>query len=192
MTALARAMALLVAAGALMAAPAYAHHGYAGPVRLYVATVTVDPRPDGWLIRAAVNDSASGKPAPGFLVHATGSGPQGATFGRVTLTDPDADGRYDTALGPLPTGDWSVTVEVGDAPGSDERAIPITRTRPVTLATGAPPPEAGAAPPPNRAAPSSSGVGAVSALLGGASLAVLLAMVATWRHRRRSLSAATN
>jgi hypothetical protein len=113
-----------------------AHHGYAGPVRLYLENVRLEPRAGEWLLRAAVNDSGSGEAAPGFLVQAVGSGPQGAAFGPVALTDPDADGRYETGLGPLPAGDWSFTLEVGDAPGGEERAVPLTRTWPATLQPG--------------------------------------------------------
>ena len=133
MTAIGRLIAALIAATALTASPAHAHHGYTGPVRLYLETVSVEPVADGWRMRAAVNDSGSGKPAPGFVVHARGSGPQDASFGPVPLTDTDADGRYEAELGSLPAGDWSVTVEVTDAPNSEERAVPITRTSTVTL-----------------------------------------------------------
>src|SRR5581483_11544928 len=109
------------------------HHGYAGPVRLYLDAVSIEPASNGWLIRAALHDSGNGRPAPGFVVHATGTGPNGAPLGPANLTDPEADGRYEAALGDLPTGDWSLTLDVTDAPGASERAIPLKRTWPVTL-----------------------------------------------------------
>jgi hypothetical protein len=48
------------------AAPAQAHHGYAGPVRLYLETVRLETQGQDWLLRAGVNDSGTGKPATGF------------------------------------------------------------------------------------------------------------------------------
>lgn len=125
-----------VLTGPLLTGRAGAHHGYEGPARLYLETVRLDPGADGWLARAALNDTASGKPAPGFLVEVTGSGPEGASFGPASLPDLDADGRYEAALGALPAGDWSLTLHVGDLPGGDERVIPITRTWTVTLTAG--------------------------------------------------------
>jgi hypothetical protein len=116
--------------------PARAHHGYEGPARLYLGAVHLDPAADGWHARAALHDTGSGKPAPGFLVEVTGSGPEGASFGPAALADVDADGRYEAALGELPAGDWSLTLHVGDLPGGEERAIPITRTWTVTLEPG--------------------------------------------------------
>jgi hypothetical protein len=105
-------------------------------VRLYLDAVTVEPGANGWLIRAALHDSGNGRPAPGFVVHATGTGPAGAALGPATLADPDADGRYEAPLGQIPTGDWSLTLDVTDAPGASERAIPLKRTWPVTLQAG--------------------------------------------------------
>lgn len=119
-----------------MAPSADAHHGYAGPVRLYLESVRLEPGSGEWLLRAGLNDSGSGEAAPGFLVQAAGSGPRGAAFGPVALIDPDADGRYEAGVGPLPAGDWLFTLEVGDAPGGEERAVPLTRTWPVTLQAG--------------------------------------------------------
>src|SRR5258707_7320570 len=85
---------------------------------------------------AALDATSSGKPAPGYLVQASGRGPEGTSFGPVSLADNDADGRYDAGLGSLPAGNWSVTVEVGDAPGGDGYLVPINRTWPVTLHEG--------------------------------------------------------
>jgi hypothetical protein len=119
--------------GPFLTGRAGAHHGYEGPARLYLETVRLDPGADGWLARAALNDTASGKPAPGFLVEVTGAGPDGAGFGPASLADLDADGRYEAPLGALPAGDWSLTLHVGDLPGGDERVIPITRTWTVSL-----------------------------------------------------------
>lgn len=128
----------LALGGPPLAGPAQAHHGYEGPARLYLGAVRLDPASDGWLAQAALNDTGSGKPAPGFLVEVTGSGPDGASFGPASLADVDADGRYEAALGALPAGDWSLTLHVGDLPGGEERAIPITRTWTVTLEPGQP------------------------------------------------------
>jgi hypothetical protein len=140
MTAMRRSALALVGAAALVslapAPPASAHHGYAGPVRLYLDTVRVEPVTDGWVIRAALHDSGNGRPAPGFVVHAAGTGSGGAAFGPLTLTDADTDGRYEAAVGQLSTGDWTLTFDVTDAPGATERAIPIKRTWPVTLQPG--------------------------------------------------------
>jgi hypothetical protein len=129
----AAAAALLVLGSA---APAAAHHGYAGPVRLYLQDVNVEPKAEGWVLHATLNDSGNGKAAPGFVVHANGTGPAGAAFGPLTLSDGDADGRYESVLGPLPAGDWSLAIDVTDAPGSEERAIPLKRSWPVTLRPG--------------------------------------------------------
>lgn len=128
--------ALAVALTLAAPKPAVAHHGYAGPVRLYLQDINLEDQGESWVLHAALNDSGNGRAAPGFVIHATGTGPGGATFGPVTLADPDADGRYESAVGPLPTGDWSLTLDVTDAPGSEERSIPIKRTWPVTLVPG--------------------------------------------------------
>ncbi len=69
-------------------------------------------------------------------MQAAGSGPQGAAFGPVALTDPDADGRYEARWARCPPGTGRFTLEVGDAPGGEERAVPITRTWPVALQPG--------------------------------------------------------
>lgn len=167
---------------------AHAHHGYEGPVRAYLETVRLEPRGDGWLIRAGLNDTASGRPAPGFVVGATGAGPQGATFGPVPLADLDADGRYEAGLGPLPAGDWSLTVEVGDVPGGEERVVPITRTWTVTLQPGQGLDVVGrraAAAPPGDGAPSESGSGTPLPLAMGVGAAGLLGLSAAWLIRRR-------
>ena len=130
------AIAALAVTLALAPRPAEAHHGYAGPVRLYLDAVTLEPGANGWVVRAALHDSGNGRPAPGFVVQATGTGPSGAALGPATLADPDADGRYEAPLGQIPTGDWSLTLDVTDAPGANERAIPLKRTWPVTLHPG--------------------------------------------------------
>jgi hypothetical protein len=192
MTSIGRSAAALAAAALMTlapAVPALAHHGYAGPVRLYLETVRLEAQGQDWLIRAGVNDSGSGKPAPGFVVDASGSGPQGDTFGPVHLTDADADGRYEAALGVLPAGDWSVTVTVSDAPGSEERAIPVTRTwrlavqpgeameligRQTTLDTD------------GARSSSSSGSDPLAMTLAVAGVAALLGLTLTWLRRRRS------
>ena len=116
--------------------PALAHHGSGGPVGLYLGSVRLEPQGDDWVVRAALNDTSSGSPAPGYLVQAAGSGPQGATFGPVSLGDDDADGRYDASLGRLAPGNWSLSLDVGDAPGGDGYLVPINKTWPVRLHPG--------------------------------------------------------
>ncbi len=193
MTTTRRSVATLAAAWALVmlvpATPAHAHHGYAGPVRLYLQDVKVQPQAEGWVLHAALNDSGNGKAAPGFVVHANGTGPAGAAFGPLTLTDGDADGRYESVLGPLPTGDWSLTLDVTDAPGSEERAIPIKRSWPVTLRPGEALDVLGHLPTP--AGESSSGSGpAVPLVLGIAAGLIALAVAARQMIRRRTTPAA--
>jgi hypothetical protein len=200
MTATRRSVATLAAAWALVmlapATPAHAHHGYAGPVRLYLETVRLETQGQQWHLRAGVNDSGTGKPAPGFVVDASGSGPQGTAFGPVHMSDVDADGRYDAALGALPAGDWSVTVNVTDAPGSQERAVPVTRTWRLALQPGPPLELVGrqttldtddAA-----SSSSSSDAGTIATAMALAGLAVLLALAVTLvrrRHRTPALPA---
>lgn len=173
------------------AAPAHAHHGYAGPVRLYLQDVNVEPAADGWVLRAALNDSGNGRPAPGFVVHATGTGPAGAVLGPVTLTDGDADGRYESVLGPLPSGDWSLTLDVTDAPGNEERAVPLKRSWPVTLRSGEAVDVLGHLPAP--AGDSSSGSGsAIPMMLGVAAGLAALAVAGRQVARRRSPAVPTS
>jgi len=166
--------------------PAFAHHGGGGAlVRLYLGSVRLEPQAQEWVVRAAVNDAGSGKLAPGFLVQVSASGPNGATFGPVSLTDDDADGRYEAPLGALPPGDWSVRVEVGDVPGGDGYLIPINRTFPVRLAPGQPVEliEGGSS---SRTPAPSSGSGTdLAPLLLVAGIVALLGMSAAWLTRRR-------
>lgn len=179
------ALAVIVTLAA--ATPALAHHGYAGPVRLYLETVRLETTGPDWHIRAGVNDAGTGKPAPGFVVEAVGSGPQGATFGPVHLADVDADGRYDAALGALPAGDWSVTVNVTDGPNSEERAIPVTRTWNVAVQPNESPELTGRRTTlDTEAGPSSSG-GSSSNLAASLALAGVVALFALSfaRHSRR-------
>ena len=165
--------------------PAFAHHGGGGGVvRLYLGSVRLEPQAQEWVVRSAVNDAGSGKLAPGFLVQVTGAGPNGATFGPVSLTDDDADGRYEALLGALPPGDWSVRVEVGDVPGGDGYLIPINRTFPIRLETGHPVEliEGGSS---SGAAPSSSSGTDFAPFLLVSAIAALLGMSAAWLTRRR-------
>lgn len=194
MTATRRSLATLAAAWALVmlapARPAHAHHGYAGPVRLYLETVRLETRGQEWHLQAGVNDGGTGKPAPGFVVDASGSGPQGTAFGPVHLADVDADGRYDAALGALPAGDWSVTVNVTDAPSSDERAVPVSRTWRLALQPGPPIELVGRQTTldtyraPSSSASSSTSAGATALAIGG--LAVLLGVTVIVLRRRRT------
>lgn len=181
-------LAAVLAATAVVGPPltgrAEAHHGYEGPARLYLETVRLDPDTDGWRARAALKDTASGKPAPGFLVEVTGAGPDGSSFGPASLADLDADGRYEAALGALPTGDWSLTVHVGDLPGGEERVIPLTRTWTLTLHQGQP---LDVLARPRDAGSSGTGTDVVPLLLGisGATAFVSLAAMGVARRRRR-------
>lgn len=182
---LAAALAVTAAlAGPPLTGRAEAHHGYEGPARLYLATVRLDPGADGWFARAALNDTASGKPAPGFLVEVTGSGPEGASLGPASLADLDADGRYEAALGALPAGDWSLTLHVGDLPGGDERVIPITRTWTLTLHPGRPV-DVLARRSPADDSPSGNAAGVVPLLLSVAGGAAVLGLAVTGVARRR-------
>jgi hypothetical protein len=188
-TAIRRAAATLAVAALLALAPtppASAHHGYSGPVRLYLDTVRLEPGPDGWLIRAALHDSGNGKPAPGFVVHAAGTATSGqSAFGPLTLTDTDTDGRYEAAVGQLATGDWTLTVDVTDAPGASERAIPLKRTWPVTLHPNQTLDVLGKLPAP--AGDSSSGSGTpLTLILGVAAGLSALAVAALQLSRRRT------
>ena len=152
--------------------PAFAHHGSGGPVRLYLGSVRLESQGDAWVVRAALNDTNSGTPAPGYLVQVSGSGPQGATFGPVSLGDDKADGHYDASLGRLAPGNWSVTVEVGDAPGGDGYVIPINRTWPVRLEAGHALDLVGHGPA-SGGAPAGSGTDVTPVLLGAAVVALL-------------------
>jgi hypothetical protein len=152
-------------------------------VGLYLGSVRLEPQGDGWVVRAVLNDTSSGTPAPGYLVQVTGSGPQGATFGPVSLSDDDSDGRYDASLGRVAPGNWSLSVDVGDAPGGDGYVVPISKTWPVRL-------QAGQALDLRQV--SSSGTGAPSGsgtdhspLLLGAGVVALLGVTVAWLSRRR-------
>ena len=195
MTAIRRAAATLAVAVVLLslvpAPPASAHHGYSGPVRLYLDSLRLEPGPDGWLIRADLHDSGNGKPAPGFVVHAAGTATTGqSAFGPLTLTDTDTDGRYEAAVGQLATGDWTLTVDVTDAPGASERAIPLKRTWPVTLQPNQTLDVLGRLPAPETGDSTDSGT-PVPLLLGVAAGLTALAIAARQQMaRRRTTSAA--
>jgi hypothetical protein len=164
--------------------PALAHHGSGGPVRLYLGSVRLEPGSDGWVLRAALNDTSSGTPAPGYLVQVTGSGPQGATFGPVSLGDAKSDGHYAASLGGLAPGNWSVSVEVGDVPGGDGYLVPINKTWPVRLQPGQAVDLVGQPSPSGR--PTSSGSRTdFTPLLLVAGVVTLLALSAAWLSRRR-------
>jgi hypothetical protein len=164
--------------------PAFAHHGSGGPVGLYLGSVRLEPQGDGWVVRAVLNDTSSGTPAPGYLVQVTGSGPQGATFGPVSLSDDHADGGYDASLGRLAPGNWSVSVDVGDAPGGDGYLVPINKTWPVRLQAGQALDLLRQGSSSGTGAPSGSGTD-FSPLLLGAGVVALLGVTAAWLSRRR-------
>ena len=164
--------------------PAFAHHGSGGPVRLYLETVRLEPQGDGWVIRSALNDTSSGTPAPGFLVQVTGSGPQGATFGPVSLGDDRSDGHYTASLGRLAPGNWSVTIDVGDVPGGDGYLVPINKTWPVRLQPGQAVDLVGQGSPSGARTSSGSGTDFTPLVL-VAGVAALLATSAVWLTRRR-------
>lgn len=169
--------------------PAFAHHDLGGPVSLYLASVRLESGPDAWVLRAVLNDAESGKPAPGYLIQVTGAGPQGASFGPVSLADDNADGRYDGSLGALPPGDWSVRVEVGEVPGGDGYLIPINKTWPVRLRAGQAVDLIGQGGAPGAAASSGSARSSAGTdftpLLLVAGVAALLGVSAAWLSRRR-------
>ena len=164
--------------------PAFAHHGSGGAVRLYLGSVRLEPGPDGWVVRAALNDTSSGTPAPGYLVQVTGSGPQGATFGPVSLGDDRSDGHYNAPLGRLAPGNWSVTIDVGDVPGGDGYVVPINRTWPARLQPGQALDLVGQSSAPAVARSSGSGTDFTPLLLVAAVVA-LLGLSAAWLTRRR-------
>jgi hypothetical protein len=83
----------------------------------------------------------------------------------------------------LGAGNWSVTVEVGDAPGGDGYVVPITRTWPVALHEGQALDLTGQGGSPART--SGSGNSFVTPLVLGAGVAALLAVTAAWLGRRR-------
>jgi len=130
-------VAVALAAVVPLAAPATpvrAHSG--GRAQLYVDSVRLEPHTDGWRAAVVVRDADSGQPEPGFGVQITASGPGGQTVGPVSLTDPDADGRY-VALVPVTEGGWALTVDADGVPGGF-RALPFRKTWPVTLVAGQP------------------------------------------------------
>ena len=191
-TARRRSVASLVLLLALVAPaatrPALAHHGAGGPVRLYLGSLRLEPGADGWVARTTLNDSGSGAPAPGYLVQVTGSGPQGATFGPVSLGDARANGHYEASLGPLAPGSWSVTVDVGDVPGGDGYVVPINKTWPARLQPGQALDLVGSAPGTARSSGSSRSSGSGSDLapfLLVAGAVAVAGMAAVWLSRRR-------
>ena len=167
--------------------PASAHHGSGGPVRLYLETARLEPNGADWTVRTALNDTSSGRPAPGFLVQVSGTGPDGATFGPVSLGDDDSDGRYEAGLGALAPGEWSMTVDVGDVPGGDGYLVPIHRTWPVRLQAGQAVDLVGQAASTGKApASSSSGSGTdLTPVLLGGGLTALAGVAVVWLTRRR-------
>ncbi|HVW33640.1 MAG TPA: hypothetical protein VHL53_13965, partial [Acidimicrobiia bacterium] len=167
--------------------PASAHHGSGGPVRLYLESVRLEPNGTDWTVRTGLNDTSSGRPAPGFLVQVSGTGPDGATFGPVSLGDDDSDGRYDADLGTLAAGDWSLSVDVGDVPGGDGYLVPIHRTWPVRLQAGQALDLAGQGSPSGAGSKSSSSGGATdfAPVLLGVGLAAVAGVTGIWFTRRR-------
>lgn len=145
----------------------------------------MEPGPNGWNIRAALHDSGNGRPAPGFVVHAAGTGGGGATFGPVNLLDVAGDGLYSAALGQLPAGDWTLSLDVTDAPGASERAIPVKRRWPVTLYADQPLDVLGRLPAPTGSPPSDSGT-PLPLILGIAAGLVGLALAGLQMARRRA------
>ena len=129
-----RILGATLAVVVLLAAPAGAHSG--GRAQLYVDSVRLEPQPDGWRAAVLVRDADSGRPEPGFGVQITAAGSGGRTVGPVDLADPDADGRY-VALVPVTEGGWALTVDADEIPGGT-RALPFTKTWPVTLLAGQP------------------------------------------------------
>lgn len=131
-SAIAACTVALASATVLPAAPSGAHSG--GRAQLYVDAVRLEPQAGGWRASLVVRDADSGKLEPGFGVQVTGSGPGGHAVGPISLTDPDADGRYEGVMA-MAEGLWALTVEAAEIPGGP-RAVPFTRTWPVTLQAG--------------------------------------------------------
>jgi LPXTG-motif cell wall-anchored protein len=129
-------------ATALPAPPAGAHSG--GRAQLYVDSIHLEPLADGWLTTLSVRDADSGRLEAGYGVQVAGSGPGGQAVGPVSLTDPDADGRYQATV-PMTVGGWSLTVKADEIAGGP-RAVPFRRTWPVTLEPGRPVDVAGPSP----------------------------------------------
>lgn len=135
MTRIRRALiACAVAFVAPPAAPAGAHSG--GRAQLYVESVHLEPRPDGWRADLVLRDADSGKAEPGFGVQLSAAAADGRVAGPVALADPDADGRYAGDL-PLTEGAWTVSVEAAEIPGGAQ-GLPFQRTWPANLRTGQP------------------------------------------------------
>lgn len=139
----AAAVLVSLTVGALPGPPAGAHSG--GRAQLYVDSIRLEPRADGWNVALVVRDGDSGQREPGFGVQVAASGPAGQTVGPVGLADGDNDGRYEGTV-PITDGSWTLTVEADEVPGG-ARAVPFKKTWPVTLQAGQPVDVAGSRPP---------------------------------------------
>jgi hypothetical protein len=175
--ALTAAITTLTVSPLLSSAPAAAHSG--GRAQLYVDSVRLEPRPDGWRAEVVVRDADSGRPEPGFGVQVTASTADGRTVGPTTLNDPDADGRYEALLA-LTEGPWTLTAEADEIPGG-ARAIPFRKTWPVALQAGHPVDVAGSRPP---TGDHRSGSRAVPLILGGTAAAAALSALLTLARTR--------
>jgi len=117
----------------IAAAPAASAHA-GGQAQLYIERVTLQPGPAGWDVQVTLIDADSGHPEPGFAVSVTGSGPSGASFGPLDLTDRRNGGRYSGAV-PATPGQWTMIVNAHDVPGGPA-AVALSRRYDVTLTPG--------------------------------------------------------
>jgi hypothetical protein len=180
--------ALLLAALSVLAPPgarpASAHAG--ARAQLYVASAHLVPTTTGWSFEAVLRDLDSGQPEPGFAVGVKGSGPGGASFRSVTLTDPANVGRYGGLL-PVQEGQWTLTVEAGELPGGST-ALPYNRSWAVTVKPGAPIDLVGSG---SGHRTGKSGSGPAPVLMAVAGAAALVGLCGLWLgcHRRTAVAA---
>jgi len=180
----AAAMLVSLTVGALPGPPADAHAG--GRAQLYVDSIRMEPRADGWDVALVVRDGDSGQREPGFGVQVVASRPAGQTVGPVGLADGDNDGRYEGTV-PITDGSWTLTVEADEVPGS-ARAVPFKKTWPVTLQAGQPVDVVGSRPPTGDHGAGPRTVPLILGITAAATLSGLLTLART-RPRRKQSSA---
>jgi hypothetical protein len=181
--AVAAAVLFGLAAGVWPAPPAGAHSG--GRAQLYVDSIRLEPRPDGWHVALTVLDGDSGRREPGFGVQVGAAGPGGRAIGPVDLADGDNDGRYEGTV-PLTDGSWTLTVEADEIPGG-ARAVPFEKSWPLTLQPGRPVDVAGSRPPPDDHGAGSRAVPLILGITAAVSLSGLLNLART-RSRKKDRS----
>jgi hypothetical protein len=152
----------ILAVSWLNVGPAWGHAD-GGRAQLYVAAAQLRPAPQGWSLTVDLRDLDSGQPEPGFAVQVKGAGPNGASFGPVSLTDTRNDGHYEVHV-PLTPGQWALTVEADEVPGGNP-ALPYSHTWQVSPRPGEPSSVVGRGGE-HRHSSGSSGRGSTPALLG--------------------------